>query len=79
MESFRLETIGELHPVSTHLFVPFAVARLQLRPDDTETILAVELHEIEAQNKEERPLRLFFERNSIPALPFAVQDQPLTE
>jgi hypothetical protein len=28
VESFRLETIGELHPVAAQLFVPFAVTPL---------------------------------------------------
>lgn len=59
MESFRLETIGELHPVATDLFVPFAVTRLQERPDDTEAVLAVALHGIEEQTTADRPLRLF--------------------
>src|SRR5262249_32605209 len=79
VESFRLETIGELHPVATHLFVPFAVKRLQERSEDAEAVLAVELRGVEEQVVETRPLRLYWERNSISTLPLAMQDQPLTE
>ena len=79
MESFRLETIGELHPVAAHLFVPFVVTRLQQRPEDTEAVLSVTLSGIDEESIEDRPLRLFWERNSIPRLPLAIQDQPLTE
>jgi hypothetical protein len=79
-QSFRLETISELHPVAAHLFVPFAVTRLQERPDDTEAALAVSLSGIDETTTEVRPqLRLFWERNSIPTLPLAVQDQPVTD
>ena len=49
VESFRLETIGEIHPVATQLFVPFAVTRLQQRPEETEAVLAVALHGIGEQ------------------------------
>lgn len=79
MESFRLEAIGELHPVAAHLFVPFAVSRLQRRPEDTEAVLAVRLSGIEEASPEDRLLRLFWERSSIPRLPLAIQDHPLTE
>jgi len=79
VESFRLETIGELHPVAAHLFVPFAVARLQQHPEDTEAVLAVTLSGIDEQSAEDRPLRLLWERSSIPTKPLAIQDQPLTE
>ena len=79
MESFRLETIGELHPVAAQVFVPFAVTRLQERPEDTEAVLTVVLRGIEQQTAEERPLRLFWERSSIPVLPPAIGDAPLTE
>lgn len=79
MESFRLETIGELHPVATQVFVPFAVTRLQEQPDDTEAVMTVALRGIEQQTTEDRLLRLFWERSSIPTLPLAIGDQPLTE
>ncbi len=79
MESFRLETISELHTVTTQLFVPFAVTRLQQRPEDTEAIVTVGLRGIERQESVERPLRLLWERDSIPTLPLAVQEQPHTE
>jgi hypothetical protein len=79
VESFRLETIGELHPVAAHVFVPFAVTRLQLSPEDTEAVLAVDLRGIEEHDTEDRPLRLFWEGNSIPTRPLAVGDQSLTE
>jgi hypothetical protein len=65
VESFRLETIGELHPVATHVFVPFAVARLQEHPEDTEAVLTVALRGIVQQATEDRSLRLFCERASI--------------
>ena len=79
VDSFRLETIVELHPVATQLFIPFAVRRLQERPEDTETVVAVTLRGIDEQTTEDRPLRLFWERDSIPALPPAVGDQSITE
>ena len=79
MESFRLESIGELHPVAAHVFVPFTLTRLQERPEDTEAVLTVVLRGIEQQTAEERPLRLFWERSSIPVLPPAIGDEPLTE
>jgi len=41
VESFRLEAIGDLHPLAAHLFVPFAVTKLQEGPRDTETVLDV--------------------------------------
>jgi hypothetical protein len=79
VESFRLETIGELHPVATQVFVPFAVTRLQERPEDTEAVLTVALRGIEDQTAEDRPLRLFWDRSSIPAVPLAVGDHTVTE
>ena len=79
MESFRLETLGELHPVAVHLFVPFAVARLQQQSGATEAVLAVELRGIPDQPSEERPLRLWWQPASAVTLPLAVQDAPLTE
>jgi hypothetical protein len=79
-QSFRLETIGELHPIAAQLFVPFAVTRLQDRPEDTEAVVTVTLRGIDEKTTEVRPqLRLFWERNSIPTLPLPVQDQTLTE
>ncbi len=79
VESFGLETIGELHPIATQQFVPFAVTRLRQRPEDTEAVLAVSLRGIDERTAEDRSLRLFWERDSIPTLPLAVQDQPVTE
>jgi hypothetical protein len=79
VESFRLETIGELHLIATRLFVPFVVARLQQHPEDTEAILAIELRGIQDPSTEVRQLRLFWERDSIPQLPLAVQAHTLTE
>jgi len=79
MDSFRLETIGEHHALATHLFVPFAVARLQQSPADTETLLTVELRDLEPGRTEEWPLRLYWDRESIPVLPLGIQDNPLTE
>lgn len=79
VESFRLETIGELHPLAAHLFVPFAVTRLQERREDTEAILAIELRDIRGEKTANRQLRLFWGKESIPQLPLAVQDNPLTE
>jgi hypothetical protein len=79
VESFRLETISDLHPVATQVFVPFAITRLQQRPEDTEAVLTVALRGIEEQTTEDRPLRLFWERDSIPTLPLAIGDQPITE
>ena len=74
MESFCLDMIGELHPIATRLFVPFAVTRLQERSEDTETVLTVELRDIQEQTAKERKLRLFWGQESIPLLPHAVQD-----
>jgi len=79
MESFRLEAIGELHPLAAHVFVPFAVTRLQEGPGDTEAVLAIELRNLAGEQTAHRQLRLFWERESIPQLPPAVQDNPLTE
>jgi len=79
VESFRLELIGELHPLAAHLFVPFAVARLQERPEDTETVLAVELRDIREEKTVKRQLRLVWKTESIPRRPLAIQDHPLTE
>ena len=79
VDSFRLETIRELHPVATDLFVPFAVARLQEHPEDTATVLTLELRDIRGVTTAEQPLRLFWEAKSIPRLPLPVQDNPLTE
>jgi hypothetical protein len=75
----RLETIGEFHALAAHLFVPFAVTRLQERPEDVETVLAIELRGIRGGATEERQLRLTWEKESIPQLPLAIQDNPLTE
>jgi hypothetical protein len=79
VESFRLEAIGELHPLAAHLFVPFAVTRLQERPEDTETVLAIELRGFQGETSAERALRLFWGKESIPQRPLAIQDNPLTE
>jgi hypothetical protein len=78
-ESFRLETIGEFHPVASQVFVPFAVTRLQERPEDTEAVLTVALHGIVQQPTEERSFRLFWDQTSIPTAPPAIGEQPLTE
>ncbi len=78
MGSFRLETIGEVQAIATHLFVPFAVTRLQTRPEDTEALLGVELRGIQ-EEKEERQLRLWWGIESVPQLPLAIQESPLTE
>jgi hypothetical protein len=78
--SFHLETIGEIHPVAAHLFVPFAVTRLQQHPEDTEAVLALSLRGIDETTTEVRhQFRLFWERNSMPSLPLAVQYHTLTE
>jgi hypothetical protein len=74
-----LETIGELHPLATHLFVPFAITRLQQGPEDTEVVLTVELRGFPGEPAAERQLRLFWDAASLPQLPSAVQDNPLTE
>ena len=79
MDSFRLETIGELHALATNLFVPFAVARLQESPEDTEVVLTVELRDIQEEGTTERPLRLLWERESAARLPLGIQENPLTE
>jgi hypothetical protein len=79
VEAFRLETIGELHPVGTQLFVPFAVARLQQRPGDVEAILTVQLRGIPDQAMEERSLCLTWDRSSVSPVPLAIQEYPLTE
>jgi hypothetical protein len=73
-----LEAIGEFHPVDTQLFVPFAVKRLQERPDDTEAVLTVELRGTGETTTQEQRLRLFWEKESIPRLPLPVQDYPIT-
>ena len=78
-DSFHLETIGELHAVATHPFVPFSVVRLQQSPTDAETVLTVELRDIQQGVTEERPFRLFWDSESVPPLPLAIQDNPLTE
>jgi hypothetical protein len=78
VDSFRLETIGELHAVSTSPFVPFVVARLQSTPDDTEAILTVELRDVR-ETAGEHTIRFHWDRESIPRLPLAIQDNPLTE
>jgi hypothetical protein len=79
VDSFRLETIGELHALATHLFVPFAVARLQENPKTTETVLTIELRDIEGETTEERQLRVTWDPPSVPQLPLGIQDNPLTE
>jgi hypothetical protein len=79
VDSFRLETIGEFHALATHLFVPFAVARLQESPEDTETVLAVEMRNIRQEAIEEQQIRLLWERESISRLPLGIQASPLTE
>jgi hypothetical protein len=79
VDSFRLETIGELHPLDTHPFIPFAVTRLRQDSQETEAVLAVELRGIPGQPTAERQLRLFWGSESVPQLPVAVQDNPLTE
>ncbi len=79
VDSFRLETIGELHALATHLFVPFAVARLQESPEATETVLTIELRDIREGATEEHQLRIFWDRESIPRLPLGLQDNPITE
>jgi hypothetical protein len=79
VDSFRLETIGALHPVATQLFVPFAVARLQQQPSEVEAVLTVELRGIPNQATEERLLRLAWDAASVSILPLAVQENPLTE
>jgi hypothetical protein len=79
VDSFRLEAITEIHPLAVQLFVPFAVARLQEHPKDTEAILTIELRDIEGTIAAERELRLFWESASIPQSPLAVQGSPLTE
>ncbi len=79
VDSFRLETIGELHAIATRLFVPFSVARLQQSPEDVETALTIELRDIQRGVTEERTLRLYWDMESIPQLPPAIQENPLTE
>jgi hypothetical protein len=54
VESFRLETISDLHPVATQVFVPFAITRLQERPEATEAVSTVALRGIEEQPTEDR-------------------------
>ncbi len=79
VDSFRLEAIGEVHALATHLFVPFAVARLQESTEATETILTVELRHIGEETTAQQQLRIFWDRESIPHLPLGIQDNPLTE
>jgi hypothetical protein len=54
VESFRLETIGELRAVATQFFIPFAVTRLRERPEDTDMVLTIELRGIENRITERR-------------------------
>jgi hypothetical protein len=79
VDSFRLETISEFHALATHLFVPFVLVRLQENPEDTETVLTIELRDIQPGAMEERQLRLFWDIQNVPLLPLAIQDNPLTE
>lgn len=79
MDSFRLETISEIHPLATEVFIPFVVARLQEHPEDREANLALELHDISGTATKELPLRLYWEAASISKLPLAIPDNSLTE
>jgi hypothetical protein len=79
IDSFRLESIGELHAVATEMFIPFAVVRLQRFPKDTETELTVEMRGIRPGVSEKRRLWLTWDSESVPPLPLAIQDNSITE
>ena len=78
-DEFHLETIGQLHAVAANLFIPFSIVRLQDHPQTTSTTLTVELRGIRGRTTEERQLRLTWDAKAIPALPLAIQENPLTE
>jgi hypothetical protein len=79
MDSFQLETIGQLHAVSTDLFVPFVIRRLAQPGGPLEAILDVTLEGIVGPGSERRSLQLLWSPQSVPGLPPPVPATTVTE
>ena len=79
MDEFRLETIAQLHAVSTDLFIPFVIHRLGGSSNQTEATLTVELRGVGDFGDALRQLRLNWDAASAPELPPGVPDATVTE
>ena len=69
------------HPVNTHIFAPFLVARLEEHPDTQERTLPYEivLHNVGVHGLQSVPLILSWTEAMIPPLPLAAQREYVTE
>lgn len=79
LDEYSLEAIGQEHPVSVGMFVPFAIARLQRDSTSSESRLRVRMRGIDGQRAEERALRVSWSQESRLEQPLAVQEHIITE
>lgn len=79
LDECRLETIADLHGVSTGLFVPFAIERLRRGAEVTEAILELRLRRLGGAPEAIRGLRISWSREQAVEQPLAVQEHTVTE
>jgi hypothetical protein len=79
LDHYRLEDIGQHHPIGASVFVPFAIARLRAETDAPEATLTVRLLDVMVAGETQRKLRLSWSAESTPAQPLAVQSRTVTE
>lgn len=76
---YRLEALGEDHPVAVEAFVPFVISRLQPGTGVNEATLPVRLRMPGEIQDSQRMMRLFWSADSVPVQPLAVQESVITE